>query len=90
MHTYSFGYLLHTSAALIQDALVLLSKCHLLNLSWDEALRLADKALNFNKKDVRAMIVKGEALFNVCQFEHAMVFFSRALVSEPSFLPAFF
>ena len=90
MHTYSFGYLLHTWAALIQDALVLLSKCHLLNLSWDEALRLADKALNFNKKDVRAMIVKGEALFNVCQFEHAMVFFSRALVSEPSFLPAFF
>ena len=59
---------------------MLLAKCHLLKLDWESALKSADTALNFNKDDVKAMIVKGEALFNVCQFEHALVFFNRAKV----------
>ena len=51
-----------------------------MKLNWDLALQTADEALSYTKKDPRIMIVKGEALFNVCQFEHALVFFSRGLV----------
>ena len=60
--------------------MVLLARCYLLKLDWEMALKSADTALNFNKDDVKAMIVKGEALFNVCQFEHSLVFFNRARV----------
>ncbi len=66
---------------LLQEALVLLARCHLLRLDWESALKTADLALSSHKKDVRALTVKGEALFNLCEFEHALVFFSRALVS---------
>ena len=59
---------------------MLLSKCHLLKLDWNSALEMADMALNFNKDDVRALIVKGESLFNVCQFEHSLLYFHRARV----------
>ena len=51
-----------------------------LKLDWESALKSADTALNFNKDDVKAMIVKGEALFNICQFEHSLVFFNRVKV----------
>ena len=69
---------------------MLLAKCHLLKLDWESALKSADTALNFNKDDVKAMIVKGEALFNVCQFEHALVFFNRAKVSKHIIFKIFF
>ena len=51
-----------------------------MKMDWDSALKTADEALDLNKNDARVMIVKGEALFNICQFEHALVFFCRALV----------
>ena len=39
--------------------MVLLARCYLLKLDWEMALKSADTALNFNKDDVKAMIVKG-------------------------------
>lgn len=65
---------------------MLLAKCHLLRLDWISALETANKALDFNKKDVRAMVLKGEALFNVCQFEHALLYFYRAQVNFASLI----
>ena len=37
--------------------------------------------LSMDKKNTKAIGVKAEALFNHCQFEHALVHFYRGMVS---------
>lgn len=58
-------------------AMSLMSKCQLLLHNWPLASRAADMVLIRNKKSVKAILVKAEALFNVCQFEHSLVHFFR-------------
>ena len=36
--------------------------------------------LSMDKKNTKATLVKAEALFNHCQFEHALVHFYRGMV----------
>ena len=58
------------------------ARVNLLFGNWSEALRAAEKNLEWDKKHVGAMRIKAEALFNLCQFEHAMVLFYRGEVSQ--------
>jgi hypothetical protein len=50
--------------------------------NWEKALASSEVVLAENGKNIRALLVKAEALFNLCQFEHAMVHFHRGLVSD--------
>ena len=47
---------------------------------WEEALRSANEVLATDKAYVRALLVKAEALYNTCSFEHALVLFHRGQV----------
>jgi hypothetical protein len=68
------------SLLLFQTALTLKSKCFLINHDWADASKTADVVLAHDRKNVKAMLVKAEAIFNVCQFEHSLVLFFRGLV----------
>jgi hypothetical protein len=50
--------------------------------NWEKALASSEVVLAGNGKNIRALLVKAEALFNLCQFEHSMVYFYRGLVSD--------
>ena len=65
----------------LQKALTLLARVHLLTNNWGAATDAADMVLGVDKKCTKAIQVKAEALFNVCQFEHALVHFYRGMVS---------
>ncbi len=41
-----------------------------------------NKTFKTTTQNIRALLVKAEALFNLCQFEHSMVHFHRGLVSD--------
>ena len=47
---------------------------------WEEASEAADSVLDADKKFVKALLVKAEALYNTCDFEHALVLFHRGHV----------
>ena len=52
-----------------------------------EALNVSEAILATNSDTAykwMAMYVKAESLFNMCDFEHAMVFYSRAKELAPS------
>ena len=52
-----------------------------------EALQVSEAILTTNSDTTykwMAMYVKAESLFNMCDFEHAMVFYSRAQEIAPS------
>ena len=49
--------------------------------NWEEALKAAEIVMSKEPKNAKAMLVKAEALFNLCQFEHALVIFYRGRVS---------
>ncbi len=59
----------------------LLAKVYILRNDWPNAMEAADMVLQRDKRSAKAIEVKAEALFNVCQFEHAMVHFHRGMVS---------
>jgi hypothetical protein len=50
--------------------------------SWEEALKAAEAVLVEDKRNIKAVFVKAEALFNLCEFEHSLVLFHRGLVSR--------
>ena len=50
--------------------------------NWHEAMEAADKVLTVDKNNYKAILIKAEALFNLCQFEHALVIFVRGQVSS--------
>ena len=64
-----------------QKALNLLAKIHLLTNDWGNAIGAAELVLEVDKTNTKAINVKAEALFNVCQFERALVLFYRGMVS---------
>ena len=57
------------------------AKCFLLMGQWEKACRAADVVLVEDKAFVKALVVKAEALYNTCDFEHALVLFHRGQVS---------
>ena len=59
----------------------LLADIYLKTNDWANATHAADIVLKKGKSHNKARLVKAEALFNVCQFEHAMVHFHRGMVS---------
>ena len=59
----------------------LLADIYLKTNDWANATHAADIVLEKGKSHNKARLVKAEALFNVCQFEHAMVHFHRGMVS---------
>ena len=64
-----------------QSAMSLLADIYLKTNDWANATHAADIVLKRGKSHNKARLVKAEALFNVCQFEHAMVHFHRGMVS---------
>ncbi len=46
------------------------------------ALQSSEDVLVENKRNLRAIYIKAESLFNLCQFEHAMVHFHRGWVRD--------
>ncbi|TRY76306.1 hypothetical protein TCAL_06373, partial [Tigriopus californicus] len=53
------------------------AKCYLLMGRWNEACHSAEAVLEDDKTYVKALLVKAEALYNTCDFEHALVLFHR-------------
>ena len=61
--------------------MVLLARIYLLTNDWANAIAAAELALEINKKNIKAIGIKAEASFNVCQFERALVLFYRGMVN---------
>ena len=57
----------------MQKALVLLAKIYLLTNDWGNAIGAAELALEINRKNITAIQIKADSLFNICQFERALV-----------------
>ena len=60
--------------------MTLLAEIYLKTNDWSNATSAAELVLKKDPKSNKARLVKAEALFNVCQFEHAMVHFHRGMV----------
>ena len=60
--------------------MTLLADIYLKTNDWGNATNAADMVLQKDKRSTKARLVKAEALFNICQFEHAMVHFHRGMV----------
>ena len=56
-----------------------------------EALNVSEAILSNTKTtdDWVAMYVKAESLFNMCDFEHSMIFYARAQKHAPAQVPHF-
>lgn len=63
----------------------LLAEIYLKTNDWANATMASDVVLQRHKSSNKARLVKAEALFNVCQFEHAMVHFHRGMVRHSVF-----
>ena len=48
--------------------------------NWEAALGSAEHVLTKEPKNTTAIFIKGEALFNLCDFEHALLHFTRGQV----------
>ena len=48
--------------------------------NWEAALGSAELVLQKQPKDAKAILIKAEALFNLCEFEHALLQFYRGQV----------
>ena len=63
--------------------MTVLAKCHLMMGHWIDAMKAAEIVLAKEKRNVGALLVKAEALYNTCFFEHALVLFHRGKVQAP-------
>ena len=45
--------------------------------SWEAALRAAEYVLDQVPRNSKGILIKAESLFNLCQFELALVYFHR-------------
>lgn len=63
-------------------ALTSLAKCHLLMGHWTEAMKAAEIVMSKDKNNTGAILVKAEAFYNSCYFEHALLLFHRGKVIE--------
>jgi hypothetical protein len=57
-----------------------MARCFLLMGKWASASEAADVVLSKDKTFVKALLVKAEALYNTCDFEHSLVLFHRGQV----------
>ena len=58
-----------------------MARIYLLTNDWANAIAAAELALEINKRNIKAIGIKAEASFNVCQFERALVLFYRGMVN---------
>ncbi|XP_023321609.1 tetratricopeptide repeat protein 25 isoform X2 [Eurytemora carolleeae] len=80
--------LIHLNSAVCMDpgnleVLATRSKCNLKLGRWEEALLDAEEVLLQNPQYVKAMYGKGESLFNMCHFEHALLCFHKGQALAP-------
>ena len=59
------------------------ARCYLMMGQWALAAVAADTVLDEDKTFVKALLVKAEALYNTCDFEHALVLFHQGQVTLP-------
>ena len=57
-----------------------MAKCHLLMGHWVDAMKAAEIVMARDRKNIQAIEVKAESLYNSCFFEHALVLFHRGRV----------
>ena len=67
----------------LQLAMTSLARCYLLMGDWKYAEMAAEVVLEVDKYFVKAIYAKAEALYNTCQFEHALVLFHRGSRLSP-------
>ena len=61
------------------SSLIERAACHVGLQQFEEALEDANKALlAYKKPPCKALYIKGDALYNLGNFEHALVFYYRA------------
>ena len=65
---------------LFQYAMTNMAKCHLLMGHWVDAMKAAEIVMARDRKNIQAIEVKAESLYNSCFFEHALVLFHRGRV----------
>ena len=51
--------------------------------TWEAALRAAEYVLDQEPRISKAILIKAESLFNLCQFELALVYFHRGQAINP-------
>jgi len=64
-----------------QASKVALARCHLMMGNWTQAVESAEVVLDEDRHNIRAIFVKAESKFNLCEFEHSLVLFHRGLVN---------
>ena len=57
-----------------------MAKCHLMMGNFTDAMKAAEIVLSKDRKNIQAIQVKAESLYNSCFFEHALVLFYRGKV----------
>ena len=65
----------------LQEAVYMAARIHSMWGNWSGSLQAAERVLEVWTCHIGAMLIKAEALYNLCQFEHAMVQFYRGDVS---------
>ena len=68
---------------MFQSAVYMAARVYMLWGIWRQALDASQRVLKHDHKHVGAMLIKAESLYNLCQFEHAMVLFHRGEVLAP-------
>ena len=48
--------------------------------NWSDAMKAAEIVMSKDRKNVSALMIKAEGLYNSCFFEHALVLFHRGQV----------
>ena len=59
-----------------------LSRCYLLMGNWEYAKICSELVLECDPDFVKAIYARAEALYNTCQFEHALVLYHRGKVKK--------
>ena len=57
-----------------------LARCYLLMGNWEYAKLCSELVLECDPDFVKAIYARAEALYNTCQFEHALVLYHRGKV----------
>ena len=70
---------------IFQVVLSAAGRCHSKMGNWEAALGSAEFVLSKDPKNPGAILIKAEALFNLCNFEHALMHFYRGQVMVPFF-----
>ena len=69
-----------TASYFFQLVLMAAGRCHARMGNWEAALGSAELVLKKEAKNPGAVLIKAEALFNLCDFEHSLLHFCRGQV----------